>query len=457
MTTPPVASPAMGTSGPPVPGAPSAQPQTDWLAKALRPRIVLPILAVVMLVAILFTPEPSNASLDLRLTTNSAGPAGAKGLYEVMSRLGWETRQRLTAFREPLDSDAVYAVFGGPRRMTAAEVHALLDAVRRGAGLIYVVEDRPLSDSLVLRHSSAGGSLAVSASDSSRCKPQMLQNTLLWLGAGVHLYYLVDSLSPTSNRKLLPADTAVFLSVTRDGEPSSDSSRGTLPAVAGYPLGHGRVVAVSDPDALRNDVVRVCRVGVGPRLVTAIEYASHGRRPPLVFDEYHQSNTAEATPLSAAVAFLGGHPVGRAILQLLGGGLVLILALGVRALAPRSMPAIERRSPLEHVDALALAYERIHATRTAVTRLVRGLRRRHDRGGWSSRAAGRAGTEDANDRFLTAVATSHPRLARDVKRVEAAERTTVEPSELLEVAAAIDRIDKAFPSNRDRNHHSKPY
>ena len=44
-----------------------------------------------------------------------------------------------------------------------------------------------------------------------------------------------------------------------------------------------------------------------------------------------------------------------------------------------------------------------------------------------------------------------------MKRIETAERTTVEPSELLEVAAAIDRIDKAFPSSRDRNHHSKPY
>ncbi len=456
MTTPPVASPTTGTSGPPVPAAPSAPAQTDWLAKVLRPRVVLPVLAVVMLVAILFTPEAPSTNLDLRLTTTSAGPAGAKGLYEVMGRLGWSTRRRMTAFNEPLDSDAVYAVFGGPRRMTAAEVHVLLDAVRRGAGLIYVVEDRPLTDSLVLRHSSAGGSLAVSASDSSRCQPQALQNTLLWLGAGVHLYYLVDSLSPTSNRERLPADTAVFVSVTHDGESSSDAG-GTLPAVAGYPLGRGRVVAVSDPDALRNDVVRVCRVGVGPRLVAAIEYASQGRRPPLVFDEYHQSNAAEATPVSTAVAFLGAHPVGRAILQLLAGGLVLILALGVRALAPHSMPAIERRSPLEHVDALALAYERIHASRTAVTRLVRGLRRRHDRGGWSSRAAGQTGTEDANDRFLTAVAASHPRLAPDVKRVEAAERTTVEPSELLEVAAAIDRIDRAFPGNRDRNHHSKPY
>ncbi len=456
MTTAPNAATHMAASGA-LPSASPAAPQNDWLATVLRPRVVLPLLAGVMLIAILFTPESPSTNLDLRLTTTSAGPAGAKGLYEVVSRLGWPTSRRVTPFREPLDSDAVYAVFGGPRRMTAAEVHALLETVRRGAGLIYVVEDRPLTDSLVLRHSSAGGSLAVTAADSSRCRSQTLQNTLLWLGAGVHLYHLVDSLSVLSSREPLPVDTSVFLSVTRDGQESAGDSGGTLPAVLGYPLGRGRVVAVSDPDALRNDVVRVCRAGVGPRLVSAIEYASHGRRPPLVFDEYHQSTGDDANPFATAIAFLGTHPVGHTILQLLIGGLVLMLALGARALAPRGMPSIERRSALEHVGALALAYERIHATRTAVTRLVRGLRRRHDRGGWSSRAAGRQGIEDANDRFLTAVAASHPRLASDVKRVEAAERTTVEASELLEVAAAIDRIDKAFPGSWDRNHHSKPH
>ena len=339
MTTPPLAAPHTVPGGALASASP-AGPPNDWLAKVLRPRVVLPLLAVVMVIAILFTPESPSTNLDLRLTTTSAGPAGAQGLYEIMSRLGWLTRRRETAFRKPLDSNAVYAVFGGPRRMTAAEAHVLLDAVRRGAGLIYVVEDQPLTDSLVLRHSSAGGSLAVTAADSSRCRPQTLQNTLLWLGAGVHLYYLVDSLSILSSREPLPVDTAVFLSVTRDGQESAGDSQGTLPAVVGYPLGRGRVVAVSDPDALRNDVVRVCRAGVGPRLVAAIEYASHGRRPPLVFDEYHQSAGDEANPFSTAIAFLGAHPVGHTILQLLIGGLLLMLALGVRALAPRSMPGI---------------------------------------------------------------------------------------------------------------------
>jgi hypothetical protein len=43
------------------------------------------------------------------------------------------------------------------------------------------------------------------------------------------------------------------------------------------------------------------------------------------------------------------------------------------------------------------------------------------------------------------VATSHPQLTADVKRILAAEQQTVPPAELLDVAAAVDRVDQAFP------------
>ena len=247
---------------------------------------------------------------------------------------------------------------------------------------------------------------------------------------------VADSLKPAR----LPDDTAVFVSV------HPTNQRHLHPAIVGYPWGRGRVVAVADPDALRNDVVRDCKIGIGPRIIAAFDYASGGQRPPLVFDEYHEGYGAHAGIWEPTTRFLGRHPVGHAILQLLAGGLVLILAFGVRALAPRTVPRIERRSALEHVDALAQAYERINATRTAVARLVRGLRRRHDRSGWSLRT--QTGAGDADDRFLGAVAASHPALAGDVKQILAAERETLQPTQLLEVAAAVDRIDRAFPASQ---------
>jgi hypothetical protein len=433
-----VTAPPTSPAGPPGERASSAE---DPVAKLLRPTVVLPILATVVILAIVLSPDIANTAVDLRLTSYLAGPASAKGLYETTGRLGWQTQRRITPFAGPLDTTAVYAVLGGPEQMTTGESHALLDAVRRGAGLVYVVQDGPLVDSLPLRHSESGRNLAKAPeSDTVGCRRDEFPTTLLWLAAGVHLYYLVDTLKDTLPHLHLPGDTAVFLSV-------SDSGQELAPAVIGYPLGRGRVVAVSDPDALRNDVIRVCRFNVGPRIIAAIDYASQGRRPPLVFDEYHEGYGTHADITAAVMHFLRWHPIGHTILQLLVGGLILVLALGVRAIAPRGFPRIERRSPLEHVDALARAYEQINATQTAVARLVRGLRRRHDRSGWSLRAAAAAGQPTgADDRFLTAVAASHPQLAGDVKRIMAAEHATVPPAELLNISAAVDRIDQAFPA-----------
>jgi len=433
MTAPPAA-----PSGPIGGRGPSSE---DRVTKLLRPRVVLPVLAVVLVLTIVLSPDLSSTGFDPRLTTYSAGPASAKGLYEVAGRLGWSTQRRLTPFQPPLDTTAVYAVFGGPEEMTTAESHALLDAVRRGAGLIYVIEGGPLADSLPLRHSDEGRALAEPApSTIAGCKREALPITLMWLATGVHLYYLVDTLVDTLHDRHLTGDTAVFVSVNK-------TDKSLAPAVVGYTLGRGRVVAVSDPDVLRNDVIRVCRYDIGPRVLAAIDFASQGRRPPLVFDEYHEGYGVHADVTAVMIEFLTSHPVGHAIVQLLLGGLVLILALGVRAIAPRTVPRIERRSPLEHVDALARAYAQIDASRTAAARLVRGLRRRHDRSGWSLRAAAQTGPRtDADDRFLTAVAASHPQLAGDVQRIMAAEHATVQPAELLDVAAAVDRIDQAFPA-----------
>ena len=405
------------------------------LAALLRPVVVLPTLAVVFIIAVLFTPESSNNPGDSQLTSYGTGPGAAKGLYEVAGRLGWPTRRRLTPFIAPLDTDVVYMALGGDAP-TTDESRVMLDAVRRGAGLVYIVgEEGALGDSLPLRHSQFGGTIVYSGPELSRCRNEAPE-TIAWLGANPSLYYLAD----TKPENTLHGDTSVFVLVHRDSGQDE-------PAVVGYNFGRGRVVAVSDPDALRNDVIRVCRFGLGPRIIEAIAYASHDGRPPLVFDEFHHGYGKHANVSATMERFLTEHPAGRAITQLLIGGLVLMIALAVRAIAPKTVPRIERRSPLEHVDALARAYERINATKTAVGRLVRGLRRRHDRGGWSLRSAAHAAPGGSvDDRFLSAVASSHPRLGSHVKRILAAEQATVAPGDLVEVAAAVDRIDAAFPA-----------
>ena len=110
---------------------------------------------------------------------------------------------------------------------------------------------------------------------------------------------------------------------------------------------------------------------------------------------------------------------------------VLILALGRRPLAPVSHRRLERRSPLEHVDALARAYSQARATKTAARRLVRGLRRRH-----SSLVK-----HEDDEEFLNRVAERHPALSEDVEVLRHACNQRIPGSDLERLLAAVDSVD----------------
>ena len=96
--------------------------------------------------------------------------------------------------------------------------------------------------------------------------------------------------------------------------------------------------------------------------------------------------------------------LGRVVLTLVAAGLILLAARGRRTLAPVYRVREERRSPLEHVDALATAWRAVRGTRTVARMLARGIRRRH--------AAGRWRTLD-DTTFLAALAERHPTIADD--------------------------------------------
>ena len=126
---------------------------------------------------------------------------------------------------------------------------------------------------------------------------------------------------------------------------------------------------------------------------------------------------------------------GRAFLQLVVAGLILLLVYGVRPIAPVRRRSIERRSPLEHVGALARAYQQAEATRLATQRLVRGLRRR--------RPLGATGALD-DESYLSLVSSRKPELAEDVDRVRAALAKPLPAAEWVVVGGAIDHIERTI-------------
>jgi hypothetical protein len=452
-------------------------------ARLLTPRVLLPAMAVALLVALLFSTAPTGSSFDRSppLRTTDHGPGGAAGFFEVAQRLGWRVSRRSTAFTGALDTALVYAVLAPVRPVPPPETHRLLEAVRGGAGLLVVLNGgEPLADSLHLKP--AGGWPMDRTRDTAGCpRADVGSPASMWP-------FSLPSLYGLEAVRAWPADTTVFVSVRpidtlsaseqrarrrvrrqalpqalRRAQPRADSANdedttatpvgtpvaapiaaplvapavatGTdslAPAVIGFPLGAGRVVVMSDADLVRNDVIRVCKFGIGVASVRALDWVSRSGRPALEFDEFHQT-----VPESRNIVwrYLTTTDSGHVVLQAIGAALLLMIAVGVRAVPPLAPRRIERRSSLEYVEALARAYAQARASRVAVRRLLRGLRRRH----------ARSLTRDVpDDRFLDSLSERHPAIAPDTRLLRDAAGRTLTPAELLAVGQAVAHIDRTL-------------
>lgn len=449
------------------PPTPNGKPAAD----RRRRRLALAAILTVIILAALFTPEViGGRSGDARLTTYSAGAQGAKLLYELASRLGWRVLRWTDAAPIVADNRTVMAVLDPVEPPGAIETHRILEQVRGGAALLYVMSGGgALNDSLHVKRSFFGGTYQATAAGTAEAR--RASDTLrarrfdpdtadsaddeevesadecdhaapndglpMWADQTVRLWRF----GWTRRR---PAGAVIFARSTQERGTKDTSVAPSAPAAAGFPLGSGRVVVISDPDLLRNDVVRVCRWGLDVVAARMLEYLAIGtpRRDRLVFDEYHQGFGTHPGTLRAIALYLSRAASGHVLLQGLLAGLVLLLALGPRALPVHDEERVERRSPLEHVGALAQAYARVGATRTATARLVRGLRRRVER---------HSGTEHAraesDARFLENTALS-PALAADVAVIRHALETPVSRGEFEAVGSAIRRLEESLLAER---------
>jgi hypothetical protein len=402
-----------------------------------RPAVVLPLIGAIVVFVAIRTPEPQSGRLgDARLSTHLAGSLGARLLHDMAGRLGWRVVARDSSpvpTRAP--GETIHAVLAPPLRPTAAQAHRYMDAVRNGDALLLALDGRnPLSDSLGVRHTPTGGVLDTPTEDKSDedCTTRDRTPTL-WPDGQAHLYGVRFIRANPA-----PPPRVVFATVhAPEGERQED-------AALGFQLGRGRVVVVSDPDLLRNDVLRRCQWGADVIAVRMLEWLRDGGPVPrtrLEFDEYHQGYGPRHSATATVGGFLARHPVGRAILVLVLGALVLLLAVSPRALLPTQRLVVERRDPLEQVDALAHAYEQVRATRTAVARLLHGVRSRIERGGVLARAR-------TDDTFLDDVVAMDAARAADVALVRRALREPAAAGDLPTIGAALRRIEHSFTTRR---------
>lgn len=401
----------------------------DWWT---RPRIVLPLVgALVVLVALLTPQHEAGRAGDPRLSSHLTGPLGARVLSQMAERFGYSVVRRDDS---PIPRDTagrtIHALLAPRVEVTDREAHVYLDAVRRGDALLFVFEGRSaLTDSLRLRPTPGGHVLAVANADVGGCDRWRDLTPSLWVDGRVHL---LGVRAPD----VLPERTT-FAPLTNESFDNGATSFGAV----GFALGRGRVVAVADPDLLRNDVLRRCVWGADVIAMRMLEWLRAGGAAPrniLAFDEYHQGFGDLPTARSLLGGFLVHHPVGRAILVLAAGGLALLIAAAPRPLVPRDSETIERRDPLEQIDALAHAYEQVDATRTATARLLHGVRTRLSVG--SSRHL-------SDDDFLAAAAVRAPERGADVALIRRALRERVSARDLSDVGDALRRLEDSLSTS----------
>ncbi|MBC8087784.1 MAG: DUF4350 domain-containing protein [Phycisphaerae bacterium] len=394
---------------------------------------MLSVLAVLVLLTVLFTKTTvTGRNGDPRLSTTSTDPLGAKLFYELAGRMGYDVRRDSTQ-TAPRDVNTILAVLDPTVSLEDVEVHGLLEHARLGGALLLVLNDRTglLNDSLKLSIDRDGGFVRADIPGVKRCGAGMsfTQNGM-WFGPPRLLSFEgIDS---------LPTPRQTFVSVA--GNDATGRGLERLPSVVGAPLGRGRIVVAADPDVLRNDALRNCNYGLDLPMVRALDYLSDRdgvNRRKLVFDEFHLGSRARFTARGIVTQYLTRTQSGNAILQVCVAGLIFLLAAATRVLPPRHDARVERRSPLEHVDALARAYAQVGATRTGALRLVRGLQRRV--GG-----VRRASTRVNDDAYLLRIAESIPAVKPDVTIVRHALANAVSQREFVDVGNAIVRIEAAL-------------
>jgi len=452
------------------PDATALRRRRRWLALAA-------VLMVIVVAALLMPEMVGGRSGDSRLTSYSASPQGARLFYELSSRLGWRVARWTDGGMIDADPRSVIAVLDPPQPVGALEAHNILEHVRAGSGLLYVMNNvGPLNDSLHVKSGGYSGVYvpaaagvadaprAVTAGDTLRARRYGREQSDTSTSDGDDSEASAECARATPNGGALalwpdqnvylarfewrgprPPGTIVFARAALEGRKDSTAKRGAI-AAAGYPLGRGRVVVLSDPDLLRNDVLRVCKWGLDVVATRMLEYLATAdqKRDRLLFDEYHQGFGAHPGTMRAIFGYLSRAASGHVLLQAMLGGLVLLLALGPRALPAHDAERVERRSPLEHVSALAQAYARVGGTRTATTRLLRGVRRRVERG---VRRDLRLTTTESDARFLEETARV-PALAEDVALVRRALSGPVGKREFELVGSALRHIEESLLTQR---------
>jgi len=343
------------------------------LRRGERAVVLGAIVAIVLAAVAGVITAPTRDLDDPRLSTYLAGPHGAKGLAQTLRHLGITVEQRRRSYFDVASDGgrprrAVLLAFLDIDRPTARELAAVRDYVTRG-GRVFVAGVTGIETcfgyySGRLRRGGAADSSVIRTSVPGRLP--RARRVLLPLPAESLANLRADG--PGGDR--CPprfAGRVDTLLGTRDGRPVAFR--------LAFPSG-GEATLLADAEFLSNRSLKESDAGLA-----VLPWFADGRTRRVVVDEYHQGFGTGGSLPAASAAWLVSHPPGWAILQLLGVALVALAVVAVRFGPARSAIVRRRRSPLEHLEALAAGLEGAGGVDTAVALTVSGLRRRLGRAG----------------------------------------------------------------------------
>ncbi len=315
---------------------------------------------------------------DSRRSTYLVSPSGASGYAEALGRLG----VRVDRFRRPVASLDT-AAFGSPTLVAFLGPTYPLTAAE-GAAIAKLPADLLLA--------------GPAAATAMRCLGYDVRR---WTGDSIAVRrpFQGDSLPVPWVRSLLRGRTGTIVvdsTDLTDGRPVSctvmaSRSVDTLLRAAGRPVAlrlrdvSGRTMTlVSDDRLFSNRAVRESAAGSFALGLVVPRYER------VIVDEYHHGFDASGSLAGATLGWSLHSPWGWAIWQVAVVAVIALVTAGVRFGPARRIIERRRRSPLEHVRALATALAAARGHDVAVRLIVQGLRRRLSRAG---RPAGESAAE----------------------------------------------------------------
>ncbi len=357
----------------------------------MRPRdealaAVLTLTVLGMTVGLLGRARHTTTVRDERPSTFVAGPGGSRALLDAMQRLGITVRRfRLRPRELERIEDApgqVLFLLDPSVGLSAPEVTSLL-AFGRRADLILAGD---------------GAERLMGCFGYKRKRMFLDSVQVARPGAGI------DAKSPWVHAVLQPTGEATVVDSSRAFDVAFEAC--TVPKLARVDtllLSPGgqlaalrltrddldrRVILVADVELFRNRALRA--TDAGPFVLGLVA----GTYTQVVFEEYHHVFGASGSLAGAVIAWSWKSPWGWLVWQAAVVGLAALLFGAIRFGVARPAIGRTRRSPLEHVRALATALAAARGHDVAIAAIVRGLRRRllppalRTRGDWRQWLAG---------------------------------------------------------------------